>query len=102
MMQLDSVQFIIVLIGLTLLGLGLISGILTRFSMRGGPFAEETLPPEWGPTVSAPFRPSDDEISRVPDRCPACGTTLSPYEVSWDTESGEAYCPDCKFPLKRR
>lgn len=63
--------------------------------------AEES-PQEWGPTVSAPYRPSDERMDSIPDVCPSCGAEISPYSVEWDPETEMAYCPDCRFPIRPR
>ena len=94
-MQFDILPVVLLaaIIGIVVLG------IIMRFIIEK---PEEQPPPEWGPTISAPFRPSDDEMDRIPGMCPSCGAELSPYSVEWDPESGTAYCPDCKFPLRSR
>ena len=101
-MQVEPFQLLFVIMTLIFLGLAIAGGVLFGLARETGYIVEESQPPEWGPTVSAPFSPSDNEVAQVPDMCPACGADLSPYEVQWDENSGEAYCPDCKFPLKRR
>ena len=34
----------------------------------------EEPPKEWGPAVSAPYRPSDERMDSIPDMCPSCGS----------------------------
>ena len=103
MMQIDPSQFVILILTLFFIGVSVVGSILYVLAREEGYVTEEENPPaEWGPTVSAPFRPSDAEMDQVPDKCPACKANLSPYEVKWDESTGEAYCPDCNFPLRRR
>ncbi len=89
---------ILVILVVAVIGL-VVFGFIVSFFMEQPP---EESPMEWGPTISAPFRPSDEEMDSIPERCPSCGAEISPYSVEWDSASGTAYCPDCKFPLKPR
>lgn len=94
-MQIELLSTILILIAIGLVAFGCIVRLFIESP-------KEMPPAEWRPTISTPFRPSDERMEQVPEFCPLCNSDLSPYGVEWDPVSGEAYCPVCKFPLKAR